>query len=159
MEERAKHALMVIRQILRATEQQARTLSRESGLTASQLLLLQILDTLGEATAGTITQRLGITQATTTVLIQKLERNGLVRRRKGDTDRRHVWISLTDRGMARLREAPDDLHETFTERFDQLRDWEQSMMIASLERVAAMLDAEDIDAAPVLDIGALDREA
>ena len=32
------------------------------------------------------------------------------------------------------------------------------MIIASLQRVATMMDAEKIDAAPVLDVGLLDRQ-
>lgn len=32
------------------------------------------------------------------------------------------------------------------------------MILASLQRVGVMMDAEDIDAAPVLDIGELDRK-
>ena len=31
------------------------------------------------------------------------------------------------------------------------------MMITSLQRVASMMNAQNIDAAPVLDVGALDR--
>ena len=32
------------------------------------------------------------------------------------------------------------------------------MIIASLQRVAQMMDAQDIDASPVLDIGSIDRQ-
>ncbi|WP_420406123.1 MarR family winged helix-turn-helix transcriptional regulator [Nisaea sp.] len=158
-EKRSQHALIVLRRILRATENRARTLSRQSGLTASQLLLLQTLEDEGECTAGRIAGRLGITQATTTSLVQKLETKGLVVRKRGDTDRRTVWLTLSDSGRQKLADAPDSLHELFSRRFEKLDDWEQMMLMASLERVAAMLDAEEIDASPVLDIGALDREA
>ena len=37
----------------------------------------------------------------------------------------------------------------------KLQDWEQAQLLASLERVAAMLNADDIDAAPVLTTGEL----
>ena len=33
------------------------------------------------------------------------------------------------------------------------------MIISSLQRVAKMMDAEHIDASPVLDVGAIDRHA
>lgn len=159
MESRSQHALIVLRRILRATENRARTLSRQSGLTASQLLLLQTLEDEGECTAGRIAARLGITQATTTSLVQKLEAKGLVDRKRGDTDRRTVWLTLSESGRTKIAEAPDSLQELFSQRFEKLEDWEQMMLMASLERVASMLDAEKIDASPVLDIGALDREA
>ena len=159
MDHQLQHALVVLRRILRATENRARALSRESGLTASQLLLLQTLADEVECTAGTIASRLGITQATTTSLVHKLEAKGLVVKQRGNTDRRQVWLKLSDSGRIRLAEAPDDLQELFRKRFDKLKDWEQMMLVAGLERVATMLDAEEIDAAPVLDFGELDREA
>lgn len=159
MDHQSQHALVVLRRILRATENRARALSRESGLTVSQLLLLQTLADEVECTAGTIASRLGITQATTTSLVHKLEAKGLVIKKRGDSDRRQVWLSLSDSGRTRLDEAPDDLQELFRKRFDKLKDWEQMMLVAGLERVATMLGAEEIDAAPVLDFGELDREA
>jgi DNA-binding MarR family transcriptional regulator len=147
-----------MRQILRATENYARKLSRETGLTASQLLLLQILDEHGETTAGRIAAHMGITQATTTNLLHKLENRDLVHRQRGDTDRRQVWLTLTEAGREKLAAAPDGLQDRFKERFDQLEPWEQSMLVAALERVVTLLDAETLDAAPVLDVGAIDRD-
>ena len=41
--------------------------------------------------------------------------------------------------------------------FEALPDWEQSMIVSVLERVAGMLDAGTIDAAPVLTGGELLR--
>ena len=158
MQRRSQQALSAMRQILRATENYARSLSRSTGLTASQLLLLQVLDQHGETTAGQIAAHMGITQATTTSLLHKLEARGLVRRQRGDIDRRQVWLSLTEEGREKLAAAPDGLQEIFRERFENLDSWEQAMLVAALERVAAMLGAEALDAAPVLDVGAIDRD-
>ena len=41
--------------------------------------------------------------------------------------------------------------QNFHEQFQSLQDWEQSMLIASLERVAAMLGEDDPTVAAVLD--------
>ncbi|MEQ9609660.1 MAG: MarR family transcriptional regulator [Kiloniellaceae bacterium] len=158
MQQRSQQALSAMRQILRATENYARKLARDTGLTASQLLLLQVLAEHGETTAGQIAAHMGITQATTTSLLHKLEARGLVHRQRGDSDRRQVWLSLTEEGREKLAAAPDGLQEKFRDRFENLASWEQAMLIAGLERVAALLDAETIDAAPVLDVGAIDRE-
>ena len=43
-------------------------------------------------------------------------------------------------------------------KFDNLKGWEQSMIIASVQRIAEMMDAGEIDASPFLDIGSLDRK-
>ncbi|MEQ8440966.1 MAG: MarR family transcriptional regulator [Alphaproteobacteria bacterium] len=155
MDAQARHAVTVLRQILRATEAYDRIVTRSTGLTSSQLLLLQILEDSGPSLAGTISTKMGISQATTTSLLHKLEDKGLIVRRRGDTDRRQVWLSITDRGHETLAQAPEGLQIKFGERFATLADWERSMLIAGLERTAAMLDAENIDASAVLTIGDL----
>lgn len=155
MQTRSQQALTAVRRILRATEMNARNMSRASGMTATQLLVLHILRDRAEATAGDVAARLGITQATTTNLLHKLVDRGLIERRRGDTDRRQVWLRLTETGRAALGSAPDALQALFVGRFEQLPDWEQAMLVAALERVVALLNAERIDAAPVLAAGAV----
>jgi hypothetical protein len=56
-------------------------------------------------------------------------------------------------GETVLDDAPEMLHEVFTASFGALPAWEQSMITAALERVAALIDADELDAAPILDTG------
>lgn len=140
-----------MRKILRSTELNSKQVMRETGLTPSQLIFMQMLDADQEQTAGHVATRMGISQATTTVLLQKLEALGMVHRRKGEQDRRQVWLSLTPAGQRALAIAPDGAHAQFHSQFTALQDWEQSMLIAALERVAAMLGNHDESAAAVLD--------
>jgi DNA-binding MarR family transcriptional regulator len=151
LEDRTKLALTAMRKILRTTELNSKALMRETGLTPSQLIFMQLLEQEKEQTAGHVASRMGITQATTTALIQKLETLGMIRRRKGEHDRRQVWLSLTEQGQAALSIAPDGVHARFQEQFSGLADWEQAMLVAALERVAAMLGDEDPEAAAILD--------
>lgn len=140
-----------MRKILRTTELNSKQLMSETGLTPSQLIFMQMLEDGNEQTAGHVAARMGITQATTTVLVQKLEALGMVKRRKGEEDRRQVWLSLTPLGQKTLAIAPDGAHAQFHQQFTALEDWEQAMLIASLERVAAMLGNHDDGVAAVLD--------
>ncbi len=94
---------------------------------------------------------MGITQATTTALLQKLETAGMIQRRRGEKDRRQVWLSLTEKGRKVLAIAPDGVHAQFHQQFSALKDWEQIMLVTALERVADMLDSEHLDAAAVID--------
>ena len=135
-----------MRKVLRVTEANSKALIRETGLTPSQLIFLQMLDDGRAKTAGEIAGRMGITQATTTALIHKLEAHGLVERRRGEVDRRQVWLTLSERGRGILTIAPDGVHARFHQRFVKLKDWEQAMLIAALERVADMLGPEDLNA-------------
>jgi DNA-binding MarR family transcriptional regulator len=151
LEDRTKRALTAMRKILRTTELNGKQVMRETGLTPSQLIFMQMLDEDQEQTAGHVASRMGISQATTTVLLQKLETMGMVQRRKGEQDRRQVWLSLTPAGKKALAIAPDGAHAQFHGQFMALQDWEQAMLIASLERVAAMLGNHDEGVAAVLD--------
>ena len=151
MDNRTKTALTAMRKILRTTELNSKRLMHETGLTPSQLIFMQLLDDEREQTAGYVAGRMGITQATTTALLQKLEALGMIQRRKGETDRRQVWLSLTAAGRKVMEIAPDGVHARFQQEFEALEDWEQAMLIASLERVATLLGNEDQAAAAVLD--------
>jgi len=64
-----------------------------------------------------------------------------------------VHAALTAAGNAMLQQAPMPLQDLFNQRFSALENWEQSMIVAALQRVAAMMNAEDIDASPLLHVG------
>ena len=155
MTSRSDAALVALRQIIRATELDSRALAKQSGLTPSQLLLLQLLAKEGSMTAGAIAKSVSLSQATVTALLDKLETGGLLLRTRDAADRRRVVVELTDAGRRSESNAPGLLQEQFEKRFDTLQDWEQAFLIAALEKIAAMLDAEALDAAPVLDVGKL----
>jgi len=157
MNDRSNTALVALRRILRVTELNSRKLAHESELTTSQLLVLQQVSQHGKALPSEVAKAVALKQATVTVVVNKLEDAGLVTRRRDTDDRRRVWIELTDMGRAALESSPDLLQHRFVHGFESLEEWEQSMIIAALERVSALLDAEKVDAAPVLDVGDLDR--
>ena len=116
-------ALRAIRRILRAAEQGTRRLAVATGLTPSQLLVLQEIES------------------------------------RGERDRRQVLLAVTDAGRVALEAAPDLLQQRFRTDFAALPAWERAMILAALERLGELLDASEIDAAPLIDAGAIDRSA
>jgi DNA-binding MarR family transcriptional regulator len=157
MNTRSEDALIAIRQIQRRIEQASKKLASQAGLTPSQLLVMQILKERGETSVGEVSQLTQLKHATITSLVDKLVAKGMLARRRCDEDRRRVWLMLLPEGDKAITDAPDLLQDTFQQRFQALPDWNQSMLVSTLERVAALLDAEDMDAAPILDVGALDE--
>ncbi len=154
-----EQVLIELRRILRATQLGARTLARESGMTTSQLVVLQILNSQGEMTARQIAESMHLTQATVTTLLDRLQDRGWITRRRGEQDRRRVYVQLSDEGRRQLERTPESLQERFLGQFTGLQAWEQSMILAALQRVAHLLDGASIDASPVLDVGRIDRPA
>lgn len=154
---RSEDALIALRQIQRKTEQASKTLAAQVKLTPSQLLVMQILAERGETSAGDVSKLTQLKHATITSLVDKLVARGLLMRRRCEEDRRRVWLTLLPEGQSVITSSPDLLQDTFQTRFESLPDWHQAMLVSSLERVAALLDAEDLEAAPILDVGALDE--
>jgi DNA-binding MarR family transcriptional regulator len=152
-----KDVLVALRRVIRATDLHSRHLARTTGLTAPQILLLQAIRDCGQVTIGELARVVSLSQATVTTILDRLEARGLVYRQRSVQDKRKVHAHLTPAGAGVLQDAPVPLQDQFAARFAALQDWEQSMVIAALQRVAYMMDAEDIDASPVLDLGMLDR--
>ncbi|MFD1341972.1 MarR family winged helix-turn-helix transcriptional regulator [Litorisediminicola beolgyonensis] len=151
--DRTDSSLVALRRILRATELYGRDLARDAGLTAVQLRVLQIVAEAGDCHPSEIAERMGVTQATISALIKKLVSYGLIERRQSEGDRRQVDLTITEKGRSKVEIAPDALQQRYVAQFESLPDYEQAMLVAVLEKVAAMLDAAEIDASPVLATG------
>ncbi|HBM58730.1 MAG TPA: MarR family transcriptional regulator [Citreicella sp.] len=152
--DRTDQSLIALRRILRSTELYTRDLASAAGLTPAQLRVLQIVSGKGgTATPKELSKQMGVSQATVTALVDKLVARGHVARERSDVDRRQTNVNITARGRAAVAEAPDALQQRYVKAFEALEGWEQMMLVAALERVAGMLDARDLDAAPVLAIG------
>lgn len=149
--ERYTDVLITLRRIIRAIDMRSRRLMQQAGLTGPQLLVLQALGQCEEMTAGELAREVNLSQGTVTSILDRLEKRVLIERIRSHTDRRKVYVKLTAEGKKQLSSAPTLLQERFIERFVELKDWEQNQILASLQRLAEMMDAQNIDAAPVLD--------
>lgn len=149
---------MALRRVIRATDLHSKHLAKTTGLTSPQMLLLQTIRNKGEVTIGEIANEMNLSQATVTSILDRLEKRELTYRERSKEDKRKVHAYLTDQANEVLKEAPIPLQEHFTRQFGDLQEWEQTMIISSLQRVAQMMDAQHIDASPLLDIGSLDRQ-
>ena len=155
--DKIESVLVALRRVIRATDMHSKSLSKTTGLTAPQLLLLQIIDNRGDITIGEIATEMSLSQATVTTIIDRLEKRQLVYRQRSTQDKRRVFVHLTEAGKTSLVGAPTPLQDSFVQQFSDLDEWEQTMIISALQRVARMMDAQHIDASPLLDIGAPDR--
>lgn len=154
MSNRSDDVLTAIRRVIRAVDLHSRKLSHDYKLTGPQALILKEISSSNTITAGELANRVSLSQATITDIIKRIEQRGLVVRSRDNKDRRRVLISLTEQGKEILNSAPPLLQEKFTQRFEKLADWEQTLLLSSLQRIAYLMDAEDLDAAPLLSSGA-----
>jgi DNA-binding MarR family transcriptional regulator len=154
---RIDDVLIALRRVIRATDLHSKHLAKTTGLTAPQLLLLQTIRDNDDVTIGKLADKMSLSQATVTSILDRLEKRALVIRERSHEDKRKVHAHLTDLAMEALKEAPTPLQDQFTRQFSNLQEWEQSMIISSLQRISEMMDAQHIDASPLLDVGSIDR--
>lgn len=139
-----------LRRIIRAVDLYSRKLMDQSGLTGPQLAALKEIHRQGPVTAGSIAKAIHLSQGTVTGILRRLESRGLITRERGELDRRTTLINITPKGQSVLSQAPSLLQDNFLERLAGLETWEQTQILSTLQRVAHLMEAQTIDAAPHL---------
>lgn len=147
--------LVSLRKVIRAIDLYSKKLSKDSGLTSPQLFVLQEISAHDGVMVKDIASSINLSSATVTNILDRLETRGLVIRERSVIDKRRVGLHLTATGVKALETAPKPLQEHFINRFEKLEDWEQTQLVATMQRIAKMMDAEDLDASPMLEVGAI----
>ena len=146
-----------IRRIMRAVDLHSRHLAEEHGLTGPQLATLLAVSRLGEASStGALARAVHLSGPTVSGILDRLAKRGLVERARSGNDRRSVTITITPQGEEVMAAAPSLLQDRFRAELARVEEWEQTMILAMLQRIAAMMDAESLDASPVLVPGPVD---
>ncbi len=133
--------LRMLRRVGRCLSERSHRLSREAGLTVPQSLCLRAISALGpDATVASVGRRVDMGPPTVSGILDRLERQGLVRRERGTEDRRRVYVRLTDAGDDRIATLPSPLHDSFLERLEALPEAERTRISDVLSSVVAMME-------------------
>ena len=153
--EKHQELLIALRKVIRAIDLHSKHLSKTSGLTSPQLLILLEIDKVAGVNSSQVAKNVNLSAATVTNILDRLENKDLISRVRDTQDKRKVGLYLTENGNALLLNAPQALQEHFIEKFSNLAQWEQSQLLSSMERLSEMMDANEIDAAPLLELNAM----
>ena len=140
--------ILSIRRISQAVESYSRYLWQQHGLTSPQLGALRELEKTPLATPGHLADQLHVSPQTIAGILKRLEQRGLISRARDENDRRSFSLQLTDEGQRLSREAPSLLRDQFRNEMKRLQPWEATQILATLQRVATMMAAEEIDNVP-----------
>lgn len=153
--EKHQELLIALRKVIRAIGLHSKHLSKTSGLTSPQLLIMLEIDKVSGVNSSQVAKSVNLSAATVTSILDRLENKNLISRVRNTQDKRKVGLYLTENGKAILLNAPQPLQENFIKNFSNLAQWEQSQLLSSMERIAGMMDANEIDAAPLLALDAM----
>lgn len=113
---------------------------RSADLSASAFQTLAILEGAGEPLPGhVIAERLLVSSASMTSILDTLERRGLVERGPHPTDRRKVLIHLTADAQGVVDQMLPVVHLAASEAFADLSDSERESLIRALTKVRSRL--------------------
>ena len=100
--------------------------------------------------AGALANALSISPQTVTGLLDRLHARGLIARARSETDRRQVLISLSEQGKTLLSTTSPSLQDRFVQRFSDLPQARRAVLAEALSTVVTLLEADTLDAAPLL---------
>lgn len=89
---------------------------------------------------GELARHLGVSTASMTAMIDRLERSGHVRRERHATDRRSIYVVPTEQSERDMRATLGDMHERMLEAVAEMTPDESRAVISMLDRLQAVMD-------------------
>lgn len=142
--------LRSLRRIIQAVDLYSRKLASQHGLTGPQLVCLREIRRHGPMNPGFLARSVSLTPPTVSGILDRLEARGLLTRQRRNRDKRQVLVRLTEEGERVLGQTPLPLQELFTRRLGALPEGRRMAIAKALQQVVELMEAEDIDAAPLL---------
>jgi DNA-binding MarR family transcriptional regulator len=138
--------LDAIRRIVRALRISSRFSEKVLGLSSAQIYVLQKLGESDGCSINELAVRTLTHQSSVSVVVSKLVDRGLAFRRKSRQDARRAEISLTPKGLALIRRAPQPIQQRLIGAIETLPSTERKRLSRSL---ASVVSAAGIAEGPV----------
>lgn len=95
-------------------------MASQYGLTGPQLTVVKLLESIGDISLSSLSERIRAQNSTVTGIIDRMEREGLVKRERSQSDRRVVFIRLTDKGRRLAADIQVEPMEMFRSALESL---------------------------------------
>lgn len=143
--------LKSLRRIVRAVDLHSRKLSMQYNITGPQLACLLAINDQEPLTASALAKQVYLSPSTIVGILDRLEQKVLVVRERSRLDRRVVNIEITADGRRLANSAPSPLQEKRSKSLQEIPEIEQVSITEALEKIVALMEADHLDAAPVLE--------
>ena len=147
--------LQSLRRIMRAVDIHSRKLAHVHNITGPQLRCLLAVKESGSLTSGSLARKIYLSPSTVVGIIDRLEMKELLNRTRDSKDRRQVYVTITSKGEQLIADTPSLMQETLARAIVQLPELEQVSIAMALERLTELMEAQHIEASPILEAGPL----
>lgn len=148
---RSKAVLEALR-VYRAAELAMRRRTRESmSMGENELLVLRYLlrEPGRRVRPGELTRYLGLSTASTTAILDRLEKSGHITRTANPDDRRSIFIQATERAHAEVRQTLGNMHDRMLAAVIDMSAEESEVVVGFLHRMSDAVDGVAVDAGSV----------
>ena len=149
---RCRELLILLRKVTQAIDLHSKYLNKTVGLTGPQLVILQELSK-GEMTVSQLARRISLSQGTVTDILHRLEKKNAIYKNRSNSDKRQVLISLSEKYRQTLESAPPILQENFIDSFTELEEWEQLMIMSTMNRIVTMMTEKKEENSSIPELG------
>lgn len=115
----------------------------DDSLTFGQFFAMATLYHEGSMPMGTLAERLGVSMASATGMVDRLVHAGWVERGRSQTDRRVVWVELTPSGRESMTAKQVERHRQIQQLFAPLAEADLENLAQILKRVIDAMDTDD----------------
>lgn len=123
---------------LRVTQHMSQQFRNHFGrmdLTFPQAMILTVLGEDGPVPISVLAERTGSANSTVSGIVDRLEKLGLAKRQRSETDRRVIYVSATEK-YAELRDrAVTDVHSYFSDLMSSMPEEDRNLVAAALQKL------------------------
>ena len=89
-------------------------------LTAAQLHTMIMVNMRGKLSMNELSDMLGVSPPSTSVMVDKLVEKGILKRSQGDEDRRKVFVEISPRSVSIMTEVENAILQSFVELVEKI---------------------------------------
>lgn len=131
-------------QLVARSRQQSHDFLEKYGVTVPQSGVMRVLQRRGALPIGTLAEKLFLKTSTVSGIIDRLERDGMVSRLRGNSgDRRVVHVSLTEQGLELATRLPSTSFDTLRRALDRLTPEEANGLLNTLNRLLELVREDE----------------
>lgn len=142
--------MLALRDLVMAAERERLRVARDTlGIGVNELQACAFIAASGPRTPSDLAERLQITTASVTELVDRLQRDGLVSRLPHPTDRRKLLVTLTPDGVRKTEQVQDRFSAIMSRCTSDLTSAERDAVLHFLRNAAGLMNDTSVTDVPI----------
>jgi MarR family transcriptional regulator, organic hydroperoxide resistance regulator len=132
-----------LRHIAHKLDKHSKYLQENYNVTVPQIITLREIYEHGPISSTELTHIVSLNASTITGIIDRLERQGLVRRTRAARDRRRIDVAITEEGISFLKRIPPPVQQSLIDGLQELSVEEIDRVLWSIETIVSLLQRDE----------------